>query len=283
MEYRGIKEIHDKYSAIILSLRQQFAKFEKEREKRENQIRKEAEDPINQDLPISNHIINFLEWDTNALLLEEQTVQTYVDYLKGVFQYLKEVKNQSERITELTEELERKEEDLELMADLIKKKESEKNVMGEEKQRLLETIRRIKNRQWTQPNEIETAEVEDESESLMDEIMEKPKKRVMDGKRVCEKCGIDISNRRTDTRYCIECRYLRKRELDRKRMKKKYDKRGDEIQESSKEDDIDDTESTEESNEEEPTLEEGGEYEEAGVIENNKNKDAIENGEESEE
>mgnify|MGYP001598286625 CR=1 FL=1 len=280
MEYRGIKEIHDKYSAIILSLRQQFAKFEKERERREGMIRKEAEDPINEDLPISNHIRNFLEWDTNALLLEEQTIQTYEGYLKGVFQYLKEVKNQGERITELTEELERKEEDLELMADLIKKKESEMGVVNEEKQRLLETIRRIKNRQWTKPGETEMVEVDEESESLMDEIMEKPKRGIIGGKRVCEKCGIDISNRRTDTRYCIECKYLRKRELDRKRMKKKYDKRGDEIQERSKDED---TESMEENNEEEPTLEESGEYEETGVIGNNKNKDVIENGEENEE
>mgnify|MGYP001563517029 CR=1 FL=1 len=279
IEYRGIKEIHDKYSAIITSLRQQFAKFEKEREKRENKISEEAIDPINEDLPISNHIRNFLEWDTNALLLEEQTIQTYENYIKGLLQYLKEVKNQGERITELTEELERKEEDLELMADLIKKKESEAN---EEKQRLMEIIRRLRNKQLAQSDENEMVEVDEERESLIDEIMEKPKKKVISGKRVCEKCGKDISHRRTDTRYCIECRYLKKRELDRKRAKKirEYDKRGDEINENPEEDN---TELPKEGNDDEPTLEEGEEYEEAGIIKNNEDEDNIENGEESEE
>lgn len=287
IEYRHIKEIHDKYSAIILSLRQQFAKFEKERERREEMIKKEAEDPINEDLPISNHIRNFLEWDTNALLLEEQTIQTYMEYLNGLYQYLREVKNQAERITELTEELERKEEDLELMSDIIKKGEDKIIILNEEKRKLLENIGRLKNKQWNQPNEIELAEVDDERDKMMDEIMEQPK-RIVRGKRLCEKCGVDISDRRTSAKYCVKCKYLKRKEFDRERTsrkyyankrKKEYDSRGDEIQEGSEEDESE----SGEPDGGEPNLEEGGEYEEANVIENDEEKEAIEGGEESEE
>lgn len=246
IEYRGVKEIHDKYEAIILNLRQQFAKFNDEREKRENKVKKEADDPVNEFLPISVHIRNYLEWDTNALLIEEQTIGQFESYLKDLYKYLKEVKSQQERLAELTEELDRKEEDLEMMGELVKEKnetikdrEMEVNRLITEKEKMINSIRKAKS--VSSPNNIlkpterviqsiVVPEMDNEREELFNDIVtEKPKKQLQ-SRRICEKCGKDISFRRTDARYCVECAYVNKKEKDKLRFKKKdsiYDKRGD--------------------------------------------------------
>ena len=245
MEYQGIKEIHDRFEAIISNLRQQFAKFNDEREKRENKIKKEASDPINEFLPISTHIQNYLEWDTNSLLLEEQTISTYEDYLKGLYRHLRDIKNQKERLNEATEELDRKDEDLEMMAEMIKQKNEEIKKLIEDGEKLRNMLRKIKSGN-TNGNNIEIKqpqqsiinpaihEIDSERESLFDELVSANPKKSISTKRVCDECGKDISSRKTDAKYCIDCAYITKRKRDRIRLQKKrgaFDKKGDPIEE----------------------------------------------------
>lgn len=280
IEYRGIKEIHDKFEAIILNLRQQFSKFNEEREKREGKVKKEAEDPVNEFLPISVHIRNYLEWDTNALLIEEQTIGTYELYLKELYKNLKEVKNQKERLAELTEELDRKEEDLQMMGDLIKEKNEEINSLIQEKEKMINAIRKAKSTERLnnamKPAVIQSIvvpEMDAEREELFNDIITEKPRRQLQTKRTCETCGKDISFRRTDARYCVECAYVNKKAKDKLRFKKKgetYDKRGEIVEgdEPESEEDSEDTGSMfTDTKDEGGDLEEGEDYVEGGPVE----------------
>ena len=222
-------------------------------------------------------IKSYLEWDTNALLIEEQTIATYEVYLKEVYKYLKDVKNQQERLTELTEELDRKEEDLEMMGELIKEKDGavkekdeEINRLVLEKEKMINAIRKAKSiaspnnliRSGSMLQSVATPEMNSEREEIFNDIVtEKPKKQSQ-MKRMCETCGRDISFRRTDAKYCVECAYVNKKEKDRSRFKKRinvYDKRGEVVQSEDEENGEDISDIIQDTKDEGESLDEGGE------------------------
>lgn len=267
IEYQGIREIHDKFESIIANLRSQFSKFSEERDKREEKIRVLVEDITYSDLPLSPNILNFLEWDTSAILLEEQAIQTYEQYLNALFKHLKEIKNQKERIEELTEELDRKEEDLELMGDMIRKKDEELNTLRNDKEKLVLTIKKTKtNKQFGEIDENDT-EVTNERSSLFNEDMIKPKKTI-GSKRNCDLCGKDISARRTDAKYCVECYYINKKRIDKINKKnKRYNKKGDEVPIAEPEEQEENKEDEDTENAQEGSLDESADYEETGPAE----------------
>ena len=227
-----------------MSLQQQFVKFNAEREKREKKIREEATDVTNEYLPLSVHTMNYLEWDTNTLLLLIQITQTYEKYLKAIFNTLKEGKDQKEKIMELTELLDQKEEDIEMLQEMMKKKEQEVRELNEAKKKLMEIVNRLKTGKEYMTEGSPDGEIQNERDQIMNEIiLERPK--VLPVKKVCEICGKDISFRKTNAKYCVECYYLSMKKSDKiskEKRRKKYNKKGDEIP---VEEDMEDEESKE--------------------------------------
>lgn len=271
IDIEGIREVHDRFEAIITNLRAQFSKFNDEREKREKIIKREASSLANMDLQLTNYILNFLEWNTNSLLVEEQTIQAYDDYLKGLYKKLRDLKDQREKVVELTEELETKEEDLEMMAVEVRKKNGEVDNLLKERDKLLSILKKV--RSANQPkidvpavnvdNELE--EEESEKDAAFREFVtpqEKPKRQEFN--RTCKECGADISTRRTDAKYCVNCYYVNKSKLDkvRKLNKKKVNQKGDAVDDFEDQDDEKEEGKTKEGEE----LEEEGEYEDVGEV-----------------
>jgi len=219
---------------------------------------------------------NFLEWDSTALLLEEQRVQTFEEYIEQLYKFLSDLKSQRERLTELTEELETKEEDIYLMSDLMKKKDKENKDLKEATEKMMAVIKASKaSKQEPRPiTPITTVPIAEDAVEDMQEI-KSPHEELMKGlgERVprkkknikCEQCG-KVEYRKTNAKYCIECKIARKRKRDRVYQKKKYedgekyDSRGDVVEDTP---DEPSAENATEGNQEEPKLDEDGKYEDA--------------------
>ena len=110
---KEINEITIAHEAILKTLEQQFAKFVRERENKEDKIREDAESIVYSDLPLAQKILMFLEWDTNALLLEEQRIDTLTKYKDSLIEFVQGVESNTERVEELEEELRAKDETIE--------------------------------------------------------------------------------------------------------------------------------------------------------------------------
>ena len=240
-EFSGIKEIHDRFESIIAYLRSQFAKLTEERASREISIKNEAMQIENMDLPISTNIRNFLEWDTTLLLIQEQTIQTFKEYTESLFKSFRDIKSQKEQNMELTEELDKKDEDIDMMTDIIRKRDQDIKVLKEQNEQIMAVIRKLKlskpqiKSQIAQYTDQEIGEQEESSyeDMFKESIVEEKKVRSIK----CKQCG-RIMQRKSNAELCVECEYvsdpnkhkIRPRGRPRKDAPK-YDRRGEEMEE----------------------------------------------------
>ena len=244
-EFSDIKEIHDRFESIIGHLRGQSAKLTVERDGRENFIKNEATQIENIDLPISTNIRNFLEWDTTLLLIEEQTIQTFIEYTKKLFDYLRGIKDQKEQNMELTELLDKKEEDIDMMSEAIRRRDQEIKLLKEQNGQILAVVKKLSSKPQVKTETIPySAErrIGEQEESSYEDIF---KETIVEEKKIrpmkCRQCG-RIMQRKTNAELCVECEYvsnpskhkIRPRGRPRKDAPK-YDRRGEEMEEEADE------------------------------------------------
>ena len=117
----SLKEIYDKNEAIITTIRQNFSKKSEELLRKQDEIKELLNDPIYRNVELAILVKYYLEWVTDAIVYEEQTINQYEGYLKQLYGFVKNIKNQEKKVDELTEQNEILKEDIEELTKLIRK------------------------------------------------------------------------------------------------------------------------------------------------------------------